>query len=203
MDGADKRRDTGEARVVQGANEEAGWKPDFDELSRVAILQTGSLRYEAAHLTLSPLVSILDSAMPKINHIAVLVANLDGAMTLFNRVWGLEPSDIVTLKEQGIRTAAYEFDNIKVELMEPTNPEGAVGRSLEKRGPSIHHMAVEVEDVRGRMQSLKGSGLQFTTEDVSKGLHGSTICFLHPKSTFGILTELVEPAEGAEPAEAA
>jgi methylmalonyl-CoA/ethylmalonyl-CoA epimerase len=132
--------------------------------------------------------------MPKINHIAVLVANLDEAMTLFNRVWGLEPSDIVTLEGQGIRTAAYEFDNIKVELMEPTNPEGAVGRSLEKRGPSIHHMAVEVDDVRGRMQSLKGSGLQFTTEDVSKGLHGSTICFLHPKSTFGILTELVEPA---------
>ena len=167
-------------------------------------IQTGTDTLDKVSLSLSPAPGCAFDplgarpytwvTMPKINHIAVLVGNLDEAMTLFNRVWGLEPSDIVTLQEQGIRTAAYEFDNLKVELMEPTNPEGAVGRSLEKRGPSIHHMAVEVDDVRGRMKSLKGSGLQFTTEDVSKGLHGSTICFLHPKSTFGILTELVEPA---------
>lgn len=133
--------------------------------------------------------------MAKINHIAVLVANLDEAMGLFNKVWGIEPHDIVTLEHQGIRTAAYKFDNLTVELMEPTSPDSVVGKSLEKRGPAIHHMAVEVEDINGKMQELKSCGLQFTTEEPSKGLHDSTICFLHPKSTYGILTELVEPAK--------
>ena len=133
--------------------------------------------------------------MARINHIAVLVANLDEAMELFNKVWGIEPTEVVTIEAQGIRTAAYNFDNVLVELMEPTRPDTAVGRSLEKRGTGIHHMAVEVHDVRSCMQSFKDAGLSFTTDEPSKGLHGSTICFLHPKSTFGVMTELVELAK--------
>ena len=132
--------------------------------------------------------------MARINHIAVLVANLDDAMQLFNEVWGIGPSDIVTIEQQGIRTAAYNFENITVELMEPTRPDTAVGKSLEKRGPSIHHMAIEVDDARGRMDMLKSMGLQFTTDAPTTGLHDSLVCFLHPKGTFGILTEFVQPA---------
>ena len=131
--------------------------------------------------------------MAKLNHIAVLVANLDEAIALFSKVWGLDPLRIITLENQGIRTAAYEFENILVELMEPVNPASAVGKSLEKRGPGIHHMAIEVDDVVARMDTLKADGLAFTTEAPSKGLHDSLICFLHPKSTYGILTELVQP----------
>jgi len=134
--------------------------------------------------------------MARLNHIAVLVANLDEAMKLFNEVWGIQPSDILTLEHQGIRTASYEFENVKVELMEPSSPDSVVAKSLEKRGPSIHHIAVEVDDVRQRMQALKAMGLQFTTDEPSEGIHGTTICFLHPKSTFGILTELVQPPKG-------
>jgi methylmalonyl-CoA/ethylmalonyl-CoA epimerase len=134
-------------------------------------------------------------AMARLNHIAVLVSNLDEAMTLFNEVWGQKPSDIVTLEHQGIRTAAYVFDNITVELMEPTRPDTAVGKSLEKRGPAIHHMAVEVDDLKSKMAYLKGAGLHFTTDEPTHGLHDSLICFLHPKSTYGILTELVQPSK--------
>jgi methylmalonyl-CoA/ethylmalonyl-CoA epimerase len=82
--------------------------------------------------------------------------------------------------------------------MEPTRPDTAVGKSLEKRGPAIHHMAVEVDDVKGRMDALKGYGLSFTTDEPTHGMHDSLICFLHPKSTFGILTELVQTSKGKE-----
>jgi methylmalonyl-CoA/ethylmalonyl-CoA epimerase len=133
--------------------------------------------------------------MPKLNHIAVLVADLDEAIKLFNKVWGLEPSGIHTLEKQGIRTATYEFDNILVELMEPYGDSSTVGKALEKRGPGIHHMAVECDDVSTLMKKLKDDGLRFTTEEPAVGLNDSLICFLHPKSTHGILTELVQPAK--------
>jgi methylmalonyl-CoA epimerase len=133
--------------------------------------------------------------MARLNHIAILVENLDEAIMLFNDVWGAEPHDIVTLERQGIRTAAYQFDNITVELMEPFGETSTVRKALEKRGPQIHHLAVEVADVKSRMDALRAKGLQFTSEEPSRGLHDSLICFMHPKSTFGILTELVEPAK--------
>jgi len=138
---------------------------------------------------------ILNTTMAKLNHIAILVADVDEAMKLFNQVWGIEPTAVHTLEKQGIRTAAYEFDNIMVELMEPHGDDSQMRKALEKRGPGIHHMAIEVDDVQGRMDKLKNEGLRFTSEDPSKGLNDSLICFLHPKSTAGILTELVQPAK--------
>jgi len=133
--------------------------------------------------------------MTKLNHIAILVESLDEAIPLFNKIWGMEPAGIHTVEKQGIRTAAYQFDNIMVELMEPYGENSPVGKALEKRGPGIHHMAVESDDVKGKMDSLKADGLRFTTEEPSVGLNDSLICFLHPKSTQGILTELVQPAK--------
>ena len=133
--------------------------------------------------------------MAKLNHIAVLVADLDEAMKLFNKVWGIEPTGIHILEKQGIRTAAYEFDNILVELMEPYGEDSLMAKALEKRGPGIHHMAVEEDEVAARMEAFKADGLRFTSEEPSLGLNDSLICFLHPKSTFGILTELVQPAK--------
>ena len=133
--------------------------------------------------------------MPRLNHIAILVENLDEAVPLFNNVWNVEPSEIVTLEHQGIRTAAYEFDNITIELMEPYGEDSVVRKSLEKRSAQIHHMAVEVDDIKNRMDLLTEKGLRFTSGEPSKGMHDSLICFLHPKSTFGILTELVQPAK--------
>ncbi len=133
--------------------------------------------------------------MAKLNHIAVLVENLDDAIGLFNKVWDLEPTHVLTLENQGIRTATYEFENIMVELMEPHGEDSPVAKALEKRGGGIHHMAIEVDDVRARMDSLKADGLRFTSDEPSTGVGDSLICFLHPKSTHGILTELVQPSK--------
>ena len=130
--------------------------------------------------------------MAKLNHIAVLVENLNEAVASFNRVWGIEPEHIVLLADHGIRTAAYHFDNILIELMEPSGPESGMAKTLEKRGPGIHHLAVETNDIAGKMDELKNAGYKFTVDEPSVGYGGNLIAFLHPKSTHGILTELVE-----------
>jgi len=131
--------------------------------------------------------------MAKLNHLAVLVENLDEAIPLFNKVWGLEPEHIVILEDHGIRTAAYVFENILIELIEPYGEKSGMRKTLEKRGPGIHHVAVEVDDLKARMDALKADGLRFTAEEPTEGYGGHLITFLHPKSTFGILTELVQP----------
>jgi len=146
-------------------------------------------------LTLFTDPPILDVTMAKLNHIAILVADIDAAMDLFNKVWGMEPVAVHTLEKQGIRTAKYEFENIMVELMEPYGEDSVVRKGLKKRGPGIHHMAIEVDDAQVRMDELKGEGFRFTTENPTSGLDDSLVCFLHPKSTSGILTELVQPSK--------
>jgi methylmalonyl-CoA/ethylmalonyl-CoA epimerase len=130
--------------------------------------------------------------MAKLNHIAVLVENLDEAVATFNKVWGIEPEHIVLLEDHGIRTAAYHFDNILVELMEPSGPDSGMAKTLEKRGACIHHMAIDTNAIDEKMDDLKKAGFKFTSEKPSLGYGGNMICFLHPKSTGGILTELVE-----------
>jgi methylmalonyl-CoA/ethylmalonyl-CoA epimerase len=131
--------------------------------------------------------------MPNLNHIAVLIENLDEAMKTFNKIWGLEPDHIVVVADHGMRMASYHFDNIMIEVMEPYGENSGMAKALEKRGPGIHHIAIEADDVKARMDALKAEGFKFTSEEPTKGFNDTTICFLHPKSTFGILTELVKP----------
>jgi len=130
--------------------------------------------------------------MAKLNHIAILVENLDEAVPVFNKVWGLEPDHIVNLEDHGIRTAAYHFENIMVELMEPLGENSGMRKTLDKRGPGIHHAAVEIDDLKSKMDSLKEDGMRFTSDEPAVGYGGNLITFLHPKSTHGILTELVQ-----------
>ena len=131
--------------------------------------------------------------MAKLNHIAILVENLDESVKTFNKIWGIEPEHIVLLEDHGIRTAAYHFDNILVEVMEPSGPESGMAKTLEKRGPGIHHIAIETDAIKQKMDDLKAAGIRLTKDDPTEGYGGHMICFLHPKSTDGILTELVEP----------
>ena len=130
--------------------------------------------------------------MAKLNHIAILVENLDEAVPVFNKIWGLEPEHIVDMEDHGIRTAAYHFENILVELMEPIGENSGMRKALDKRGPGIAHMAIETDDIKSKMVGLKDAGMRFTSEEPSVGYGGNLITFLHPKSTHGILTELVQ-----------
>ena len=134
-------------------------------------------------------------AIKRIDHIAIAIEDMRQSLGFWEKALGLHVHAMQNVPEQAVDIAFLPIGQSEVELVRPVTDDSGIAKWMSKRGPGIHHMAVEVHDVRSCMQSHKDAGLSFTTDEPSKGLHGSTICFLHPKSTFGVMTELVELAK--------
>lgn len=126
----------------------------------------------------------------KIHHIGVAVKSLERAQ-LWNQFFNLETEEIKEIPEQKVKIAFIPIGEVKIELLEPLG-EGAVSRFLEKRGEGIHHIAVQVEDIEDVLTRMKDAGIALIDETPRKGAEGK-IAFVHPKSTGGILLELVQP----------
>lgn len=126
----------------------------------------------------------------KIHHIGVAVKSLERAQ-LWNQFFNLETEEIKEIPDQKVKIAFIPIGEVKIELLEPLG-EGAVSRFLEKRGEGIHHIAVQVEDIEDVLTRMKDAGLALIDETPRKGAEGK-IAFVHPKSTGGILLELVQP----------
>jgi methylmalonyl-CoA epimerase len=101
-----------------------------------------------------------------------------------------------TIEEQGVEAVLLDVGDSHVELLKPLGPETAVGRFLARRGPGLHHVAYRVEDVEQTLSQLAGAGIRLIDEQPRTGIRGSRVAFLHPASTGGVLTEIVQPAEG-------
>lgn len=129
-----------------------------------------------------------------IEHIGIAVSDLDKAVAFYEKVFGLVCYGIEEVKDQKVRTAFFMLDKTKIELLEPTDPEGPVGRFIEKRGEGIHHIAFAVNDLMNQLNSIRENGVDLIDSFPRKGAEGLNIAFLHPKSTFGVLTELCEAA---------
>jgi len=130
----------------------------------------------------------------KINHIGIAVNNIEDALKLYTDVLGLKLKDIEVIEDQKVRTAIIPVGESKIELLESTHPEGAIAKHIEKRGEGIHHLALEVSDIQGTLETLKKKGIQLIDEKPRKGVEGTSIAFLHPKGT-KILLEIVEPGK--------
>ena len=130
----------------------------------------------------------------KINHIGIAVNNIEDALKLYTDVLGLKLKDIEVIEDQKVKTAIIPVGESKIELLESTHPEGAIGKHIEKRGEGIHHLALEVSDIQGTLETLKKKGIQLIDEKPRKGVEGTSIAFLHPKGT-KILLEIVEPGK--------
>jgi methylmalonyl-CoA epimerase len=126
----------------------------------------------------------------KIHHIGIAVKSLERAQ-LWNQFFNLETEEIKEIPEQKVKIAFIPIGEVKIELLEPLG-EGAVSRFLEKRGEGIHHIAVQVEDIEDVLTRMKDAGIALIDETPRKGAEGK-IAFVHPKSTGGILLELVQP----------
>jgi methylmalonyl-CoA epimerase len=126
----------------------------------------------------------------KIHHIGVAVKSLERAQ-LWNQFFNLETEEIKEIPDQKVKIAFIPIGEVKIELLEPLG-EGAVSRFLEKRGEGIHHIAVQVEDIEDVLTRMKDAGVALIDETPRKGAEGK-IAFVHPKSTGGILLELVQP----------
>ena len=126
-----------------------------------------------------------------IDHVGVAVKDIEAALAFFKKVFDVPGAKIELLEDQGVRATLIEVGQTRLELLEPTSPESGVGRFIERRGEGLHHLAFNVTDISGKLQTLQTLGVDLIDQTPREGLSG-TIAFLHPRSVFGILTELVE-----------
>lgn len=125
-----------------------------------------------------------------IEHIGIAVSNLQEAIRYYEEVLGLECYAIEEVADQKVKTAFFKIGDTKIELLESTDPEGPIGKFIEKKGPGIHHIAFAVENVDQALKEAESKGIQLIDKHGRKGAENLNIGFLHPKSTFGVLTEL-------------
>lgn len=133
-------------------------------------------------------------SIKKIDHVAVCVRDIDEAAAKYKEVFGLLPKEREVVESQKTEAMLLPIGESNIELISPKGNEGLV-KFLEKRGPGIHHIAVEVEGIRAALQFLKSIGVPLIDETPRKGARGHNVAFVHPKATGGVLVELVEPAE--------
>ena len=127
-----------------------------------------------------------------IEHIGIAVKSLDEAIPYYEKVLGLQCYAIEEVADQKVKTAFFKAGQTKLELLEPTDPESPVAKFIEKRGEGIHHLAFAVEGVEKALEEVAEKGVRLIDKKPRPGAEGLTIAFLHPKSTFGVLTELCE-----------
>ena len=130
----------------------------------------------------------------RIDHIGVAVTDLDEAAELYRDRFQMAEQHRETVEEQGVEAILFEVGEGHVELIAPLGPETGVGRFIEKNGPGLHHVAYACDDIDSALSTVRDSGLRLIDQEPRRGIRGSRVAFLHPKSTGGVLTELVEPA---------
>jgi methylmalonyl-CoA/ethylmalonyl-CoA epimerase len=133
--------------------------------------------------------------MPKIkriNHIAIVVGDIDSALTFWRDALGLQLDHIEDIPEQESMVAFLPTGESEVELVQPTSEDSGVARYLQKRGPGMHHICFEVEDIQASLEQLKGKGIRLINETPMTGAGGKKMAFIHPESANGVLVELYE-----------
>jgi methylmalonyl-CoA/ethylmalonyl-CoA epimerase len=130
--------------------------------------------------------------MIKIEHIGIAVKNLESANKLFAALLNTSHYKVETVAEEKVSTSFFKTGDSKIELLEATDAESPVAKFISKRGEGIHHIAFEVEDIREAMARMKDAGFELLSTEPKKGADNKLICFLHPKSTNGVLVELCQ-----------
>ena len=133
--------------------------------------------------------------LDRIDHIGVAVEDLDAAMALYGGPFGLPDVHHEPVPEQGVEAVLLDVGEGHVELLAPLDPDTPVGRFLDRRGPGLHHVAYAVDDIDAALQEARAAGLRLLDEQPRTGIRGSRVAFLHPSSTGGVLTEIVQPPE--------
>ena len=128
----------------------------------------------------------------KINHLGIATKGIDEAMKFWGDALGLENIHTETVEDQKVRVAMLPLGESRIELLEPTSEDSPISKFLEKRGGGIHHIAVEVEDIRASLSKLKSQGMRLIDEEPRIGAEGCLVAFVHPSSSNGVLLELVQ-----------
>ena len=132
----------------------------------------------------------------RIDHIGVAVSDLDAALRLYDAELDLAVVHRETVEAQGVEAVLLDVGENHVELLAPLSEDTPVGKFLASRGPGLHHVAYQTADIEAELARLKEAGLRLIDETPRTGIRNSRVAFVHPKSTGGVLTEIVQPAEG-------
>jgi methylmalonyl-CoA/ethylmalonyl-CoA epimerase len=132
----------------------------------------------------------------QIDHVGVAVDDLDAAIALHEETYGMALAHREVVEEQGVEAVLLDVGVSHVELLRPLQPDTAVGRFLASRGPGLHHVAYRVDDIESALADLRDRGLRLIDETPRVGIRDSRVAFVHPQSAGGVLTEIVQPAEG-------
>ncbi len=130
--------------------------------------------------------------LTNIEHIGIAVRDLAQANALYTRLLNVPPYKQETVESEGVTTSFFCVNQTKLELLEATNPDSAIARFLEKRGEGVHHIAIEVDDIQTEMERLRNEGFILLNEQPKPGADNKLVCFVHPKTTNGVLIELCQ-----------
>ena len=133
--------------------------------------------------------------MKKVEHIGIAVKNLASANDLFTRLFNQPYYKQEELVSEGVSTSFFKIGDTKIELLEATDENSPIAKFIEKRGEGIHHIAFEVDDIDAEMQRMQAEGFQLINQRTKDGVDNKRVCFLHPKTTNGVLIELCQEKE--------
>jgi methylmalonyl-CoA/ethylmalonyl-CoA epimerase len=130
--------------------------------------------------------------LTQLDHIGIVVADLEAAVAFYARAFGVTEWERIALPEQHMRVAVASVGASLIELIAPTSDEASFAKFLRERGPGMHHVAYRVADIDGALASLRAEGVQLIDERPRRGIHNTRVAFIHPKAAMGVLVELVE-----------
>ena len=130
----------------------------------------------------------------KIDHIAIAVNNVEESAKVYQKALGIDEIEFETVESEGVMVAIISMENGRIELMQPTKDDSPIKKFLDKKGPGLHHMALETDNIEGEVERMEGCGVQFLGK-VRPGSAGTKVTFIHPKSLEGVLAELCSHPE--------
>ena len=125
----------------------------------------------------------------KIDHIAIAVNDVEASAKVYQKALGIDEIEFETVESEGVKVAIIPMENGRIELIQPTNDDSPIKKFLDKKGPGLHHMALETDNIEGEVERMEGCGVQFLGK-VRPGSAGTKVTFIHPKSLEGVLAEL-------------
>jgi methylmalonyl-CoA/ethylmalonyl-CoA epimerase len=138
------------------------------------------------------LAKIYQKMIKKIEHIGIAVKDLSHSNELFKKLFGNEHYKVEAVESEGVSTSFFMLGETKIELLQATTPDSAIAKFIDKKGEGIHHIAYAVDDIKSEMERLKSEGFEILNQEPKQGADNKLICFLHPKSTNGVLVELCQ-----------
>ena len=125
----------------------------------------------------------------KIDHIAIAVNDVEASAKVYQKALGIDEIEFETVESEGVKVAIIPMENGRIELMQPTKDDSPIKKFLDKKGPGLHHIALETNNIEGEVERMEGCGVQFLG-NIRPGSAGTKVTFIHPKSLDGVLAEL-------------